>query len=190
MSPITPLLGLLCGAVGLLAPIYMALFVWLIKWDSEPSYVPGKGATDPFDPSFAIRGDLPGWLRWAQTCDSRFSGMYEAAITKAYGDGSYLRRTWAAYLWCGFRNRAQGLAAMLGHQTTWYIPTPFSTSEDRTGWTQGGGVWTFQRGADWQQWRKLGPVYLITGHQVYRLQDGTFLAVPVCTFKLALQANN
>lgn len=182
--------ALFCTLVGLLAPVYMLAFVWLIRWDATPSYADGKGPTQ-WDNSYIKRGDLPRWLRWAQTIDMRYpGGLYEPAIAAAYGAGPYWRQLWASYLWTGIRNRAHGLAAMLGKRSTDYIPDPFSADRDRTGWSNAGNVWTFTRPADGvtQTWRKLGPLYLVSGHQTYRLADGTFWAVPVVTLKRCGQA--
>ena len=170
--------------VGFLAPVYMLLFIWLIRWDSVPTWATDKGASDEYDPSFVVRGDLPGWLSWAQTMDARFpGGVYEPQIKAIVGGGALWRRLLASYVWCGLRNRAQGLAFAFGHQTTDYIPDPFSTDRDRSNWIAGDGVWTFVRGADRQVWMKFWWGHLITGHQVYRLQDGRFWAVPVFTVK-------
>jgi hypothetical protein len=183
---VTIFLAIVQTLVGLLAPAYMLIFVWAIKWDAEPSYLPGRGPDDGFDPSFTRRGHLPPWLDWAGTPDMPFpGGVYEAAIKSALGKGGRLRELWASYLWTGHRNRAHGLAAMFGHVTTDFIPDPFSLDRDRTGWTQAGQAWRFARGEDWQVWRKLGPVFLVYGYDAHKLIDGSFLAYRFFTFKMA-----
>lgn len=177
--------GLKNTLVGLLAPFVMLFLVFRIKWDSEPTWATSQGAANPFDPSFVVRGDLPEKYRDWQTMDCRFpGGMYEAAIRGYVGGGAWWRRLWASWVWAGWRNRAHGYAYRHGHQTTDYIPDPFSTDRDRTGWTREGNVWTFTRGDDAQSWRLLwGKTFLITGMQVYALRDGRFWAVPVFTLK-------
>jgi len=185
MSFVTPLIGLLCTLVGLTAPVYMAVLVWFIRWDKGQTYASPEGPT-VFDSSCTVRGDLPWIFGWAQTIDMRFpGGLYEPTMRNALGNGGYFRRLWASYIWAGHRNRAHGLTAYFGHETTDYIPDPFSTDRDRSAWVRGGNVWTFKRGADWQRWRKIGSVFLITGFQVYKLLDGRFMALPVCTLKKA-----
>ena len=182
----TILIGILQTLLGLiLAPVLMLAFVFLIKWDEAPSYLPGKGPNDAFDPSFVKRGHLPSWLAWFSTMDMPFpGGMYEPTIKSIVGGGAKWRLLLASYIWAGHRNRMQGLAYSLGHQTTDYIPDPFSTDRDRSNWIVGGNVWTFIRGADKQVWRKLGFFYLAYGHQVYKLQDGRFWAVHHFSAKL------
>ena len=182
-NPITPLIGLLCTLVGLLAPLYMLLLVWLIRWDDQPT-----PADDPWDVSVTVRGDLPRWLRWAQTMDQRFpGGLYEPAIMAALGNGGYWRRIWTSYLWTGHRNRAMGLAYLCGKPALDYIPDPWSTDRDRTGWTQTGNVWRFERSDVWKQIRMLGRFHIHTGFQVYRLADGSFWAVNLFTIRLFQQ---
>lgn len=167
------ILGLLPTLLGLLAPLYMLPMVFLIRWDSTPT---PSGSAD--DTSMIIRGDLPAWLSWAQTMDCRFpAGMYEPAMFKALGNGSYWRRLWTSYLWCGHRNRAQGLAGMLGRPTSDYIPNIDDPAADHSCWTVNGIVRRFERGEVWQTQRKLGAVRLIYGYEVYQLRDGRFWAV-------------
>lgn len=164
-------------SLAILAPwLGFVLHILSIRWDSEPTQgSPGK----PTPPT--IRGD-GHFLKWVyQTPDERYpGGTYEptvAAWLEKYG------KTICSYLWAGERNVANGLAAWLGHESTDYIPDPFSTDRDRTGWSNSGKVWTFTRGSDVQTWRKIGSVYLVTGFQVIRLPDGRFWAMPTITFK-------
>ena len=179
------IIGVLQGLIGLLAPLYMLVFVWFTKYDKEPSYVTPEGPI-PSDTSFCIRGDLPGWLKWAQTMDSRCNGYYEPSVLAYYGNGSYLRRQFATYMWLGHRNRAQGLAAMFGKKAVGYIPNPFDPNEDRTLWRQDGNVLEFYRETDgvYRKFRKIaGNPYWAWGYEVYRLRDGTFWAVNQVTIK-------
>ncbi len=178
--------GIIQTLIGLLAPIYMLVFVWFIKWDSSPSY--RNNTQTDWDPSFIRRGDLPKFLQWAQTMDERFpGGMYEPTITSMYGSGSYLRALFTSYMWAGHRNRAHGLAFNWGKSAVGYIPDPFDLSEsnDRTGWHQIENGWCFRRAEDgvWRKYSKLGPLWVVTGYEVYRLQDGTFWAVNQFTLK-------
>jgi len=167
----TIFIGIVQTLIGFLAPIYMVPLVFLIRWDS---FKTASGSAD--DPSFIVRGDLPGWARWAQTMDCRFpGGMYEKAITESLGDGGYWRRLWTSYQWCGLRNRAQGLAYSWGKSADGWIPDPFS--ERFAEWRVSGQVMRYEREGIWQAWRKVGPVWLVYGWQVYRLRDGTFWAV-------------
>lgn len=180
-NPITPIIGLICTLIGLLAPLYMMLLVWLIRWDEQPT-----PADDPWDVSVTVRGDLPRWLRWAQTMDQRYpGGLYEPAMMAALGNGGYWRRLWTSYLWTGHRNRAMGLAYLCGKPAIDYIPDPWSTDRDTTGWVQDGNVWRFDRPSDavWKNIRVIGSFQIHTGHQVYRLADGSFHAVPLFTIR-------
>lgn len=183
------LIGIFQTLFGLLAPIYMLFLVWFIKWDKTATYVNGTTSNPPADdPSLIKRGDLPKFLRWAQTMDMRYpAGMYEPAMREAYGNGSYARALWTSYLWTGHRNRAQGLAYMLGKPADKYIPDPFDTNpnNDRTGWIQTGNTWHFTRESDGmvRTYKKVGPIYLVWGYEVYRLSDGTFWAVNQFTIK-------
>lgn len=165
------IIGLFQTLFGLLAPLYMIPLVFLIRWDKDVS---GSGSLD--DPSMIVRGDLPNAFKWAQTMDCRFpAGMYELAMVKALGNGSYWRRLWTAYLWCGLRNRAQGLAYKLGKATNDWIPDPYDIR--RTEWVKSGSVMRYSRDDVWQTWRKIGPVWIVYGWQVYQLRDGSFWAV-------------
>ena len=179
--------GIVQTLIGLLAPIYMLVLVWFIKWDKTPSYRTADGPTD-WDPSFIIRGDLPQALQWAQTMDERFpGGMYEPTITKMYGNGSPLRALFTSYMWAGHRNRAHGLAFNWGKRAVGYIADPFDLSEsnDRTGWVELDDGWHFSRTSDgvWRNYKSLGPFWVVTGYEVYRLRDGTFWAVNQFTLK-------
>ena len=176
-------IGFFQSAIGLLAPFYMLLLVWFIKWDSVATYVNGSTDTpDPSDDSLIVRGDLPEFLKWAQTMDMRFpGGMYEPTVKSMYGNGSYLRKMFVSYYWAGHRNRAQGLAMMLGKPAADWIPNQFDPRPgyDKTGWTQDGDNWYFKREADgiFRNFKKVGPIYLVYGYEVYRLSNGKFWAV-------------
>jgi hypothetical protein len=185
------LIGLWQVFVGFWAWLYMIPICLLIKWDKEPSYANGVGPTKT-DSSFCIRGDLPSVFKELQTMDSRCSGYYEAPILRAYGDGSWLRRTWAAYLWLGHRNRAQGLAALRGKPAVDFIGDPLSDNpyEDKRGWVETKPRnWSFTREAD-GTWRKYCPFfwsktrYWVWGWEVYKKQDGSFWAVNQITWKV------
>lgn len=182
---IVTLKGLFCALVGLLAPIYMIVLVFFIKWDPKPSHA--KEPPQPDDLSFIIRGNLPKSLQWAQTMDSRFpGGMYEPTITKLLGNGSYLRRLLTSYIWCGHRNRAQGLPSLMGFTVDKVIPPRTSAVwYRRTFRLKFIEVLKYQDGPVWQTWLRLGPIYLVYGYEVYTLNNGTFRAVPICTLKKA-----
>ena len=159
----------------------MLVLIWFIRWDPLPT-----PADDPFDPSVTTRGDLPKWLRWAQTMDQRYpGGLYEPAIMAALGNGEHWRRLWTSYLWTGHRNRAMGLAYMLGKPALDYIPDPWSTDRDRTGWVLDKNTWTFTRESDqvWKKVRMYNKFHVHTGYQVYRLANGTFWAVNLFTIR-------
>jgi hypothetical protein len=181
---LTPLTGLLITLFGLTAPIYMLLLVWFIRWDKEGSYVTHDESLQD-DHSYVIRGDLPGFLRWAQTMDSRFpAGMYEAAMVASLGNESYLRRIWTSYQWCGLRNRAQGLSASFGKRSVGYISNPSDPNNRDQWWSKYEGfIWKYDRPEDgtWKRIVNLGPIAVTLGWQVYRLRDGNFWAVPVFT---------
>lgn len=162
---VTPLIGLILALVSfIVAPITMLFIVWFIKWDSLPS----NGA---YNQNPTIRGDLPYFLRWFQTPDERFpGGLYEPTVQSwldSYG------KIYCSYLWAGWRNQLMGLAAYLGRPTTDYIPESplgFWSRDDSFG-----NVWRYSC--------SLGFAKFVCGWQVYRKQDMTFLAVPVCTLK-------
>jgi hypothetical protein len=178
----TPLIGFLVTLFGLTAPVYMLFLLPFIRWDNEKTYAKPSGADDPFDSSLVIRGDLPSWLKWAQTGDSRFpAGMYEPAMRESLGDGSLLRRLWTSYQWCGLRNRAQGLAFMLGKPAVWYVP-----GEDEIVQTNYWSNHHFDRPTDgvWKHIHKIGNLAVSTGWQVYRKNDGAFWAVPLFTIRV------
>ena len=148
-----------------LAPIAMTLAVWFIKWDNEPSL--GSYPTDlEIKHNFIIRGDSPKWCSWLQPPDERWPGpMYEPAFEELY-----LKRgkVFAAWQNGALRNQLMGLAAAMGKPTTDYIP-------------ETNGFW--QRDDIWRLSVPIGPIRIVTGWQVYKKQDETFLAVPVCTLK-------
>lgn len=176
-------IGILQSLVGFLAYLYMIPFVFLIKWDKEPTYAFRTGPT-PFDPSLCIRGDLPDWLKWAQTGDSRISGYYEPQILAAYGNGSYWRRLWAAYLWLGVRNRAQGLAFKFGKPAVGYIPNPYDSREDLSLWDLNKMYFYREEDKVWKQIRTFLGIRFEYGNQVYKTEDG-FVAVNLFTLRKA-----
>lgn len=180
-------IGILQALIGFCAPIYMLFLVWFAKYDTEPSYVTDDGPI-PSDSTFCIRGDMPGWLKWTQTMDSRLNGYYEATMLRYYGNGSYLRRQFCTYMWLGHRNRAQGLAAKWGKKAIGFIPNPFSDdpNESKEFWTKTDKGWEFYRAEDdvYRKFKKLaGNYYWAWGYEVYRLRDGTFWAVNQITIK-------
>lgn len=155
----TPIKGFLCALLGLLAPLYMLVLVFFIKKDP----VATKSGS-PDDDSYIIRGDLPSWASWAQTMDCRFpGGMYEESVRKSYKSGFL----WCSYVWAGLRNRAQGLAHSMGKPALDFIP-PYE------------GFFKREPDEIWQ--RHLGKVTF--GWEVYRLNDGSFWAVPIFTARL------
>lgn len=172
----TPLFGLLVTLFGFLAPLYMLVLVWFIRWDKAATYANSRGP-DEFDSSLIIRGDLPGIFKWAQTGDCRFPmGAYEPAefaIYQKYG------KMIASYHWCGWRNRAQGLSFMLGKPAIGHIPDPNDKTVDQTGWNGN----HFERSEDgvWKHLINCGFFRLEVGNQVYRKTDGSFVAVPLFT---------
>jgi hypothetical protein len=157
---ITPLIGLLLTLVSLVvAPFGMLVAVWFIRWDDTPTN--GSYGQDP-----TIRGDLPHLLRWFQTPDERFpGGLYEPTVAAWLASGG---KSYCSYMWAGWRNQMMGMAAAFGKPATDYIP-------------EGNGFWS--RDDIWRYSLPLGPIRIVTGWQVYRRLDGTFLAVPVCTLK-------
>ena len=161
---IDPLKGLLIALFGLfVAPIAMLPLCLLIKWDSEPT-TGGDGG----EYSRTIRGDLRILGSIFATPDERFpGGLNEPTVVKwleKYG------KTWCSYLWAGTRNRAMGLAQLMGHETTDYIP-------------EGDGYW--ERGDIWRYGLTLGPVRIVIGWQVYGNVGPLkqFWAVPLFTIK-------
>jgi hypothetical protein len=179
----TPMMAMLVTLIGLLMPILMIPLVFLIRWDDKPTYV--RKFDDAFDQSFVRRGDLPWWLSWVATIDSRYpGGLYEPTMSRAVGSGGYLRRLWASYIWTGHRNRLHGMAAYFGCRAECDMKDPYDLNNWVDGkpallpdWEQSGNTWRYERGDVWQNMRK------ITGHQTYRLNDGTFWAIPVCNVK-------
>jgi len=157
--------GLFISLFGLfVAPIAMLPLCLFIKWDSVPT-TGGDGG----EYSRTIRGDIPGILgKLFATPDERFpGGLNEPTVVKwlaTYG------KTWTSYLWAGTRNRAMGLAKILGHETTGYIP-------------EGDGYW--ERNEIWRYGKSLGFVRLVIGWQVYGNvgPEKKFWAVPLFTIK-------
>lgn len=150
----------------LVAPLLMIPAMFLIKWDKEPSGG-GDGAY------VTTRGNLPWWLSWFETPDERLpGGLYEHAVQQwfEFGDrihlgfGKYL----ASYHWLGLRNRAMGLAAWLGTETTDYF-------------TEEPGMQ--HRGDLWKLLIPLGFGQIVLGYQVVRTLDKRFVAVPVISIK-------
>ena len=160
---LTPIAGFTLAVVSFIAaPILMLVAVWFVTWDTEPST--GSYADDPTVP-LTIRGDLPWWLSWFSTPDERCPGnTFEPTIMEMiekYG------KTVTTYYNLGLRNQLMGLAAALGKPSTAYAP-------EVNNW-QRGDVWAFSF--------PLLICRFVGGWQIYKLLDGTFLAVPVGTLK-------
>jgi len=157
---ITPLLGLFAALFGLLCPVLVLFTIPFIKWDKLPSS--GSWGTH-----YTIRGDLPNWLSWFSTPDERLpGGLYERTVEEVF---TKYGKTVCSYYWLGLRNRAMGLAVFLGKPTTDYIP------EEPMGFWERDDIWRYAK--------KLGKLKFVTGYQVYRKLDKSFVAVPVFTLK-------
>ncbi len=184
------LIGLFQTLFGLLAVIIMIPLVFFIKRDEYPSYCTALKDKDPFDPSYVRRGDLRIFRNIFQTMDMRFpGGMYEPSVAKTYGNGSYLRFLLTSYQWAGLRNRAQGLAQMLGKRADNYIQDPFDTDpkNDRSNWDfSKPNNLRFDRASDgvWKVVRIFGGIRVEYGYQVYKLANGNFWAVNLFTIRL------
>lgn len=152
--------------VGFLAPIYMIFLLPFINKD----------------------GNLPKWAQWAQTMDCPFpGGLYEPTMKTIYDKFGFYT---ASYYWAGWRNRAHGLAYIWGKPAVDYIPNPFSTDRDRSGWHN---LFFWRKDDDvWQQWVRAPllsfllrkDVYEVDGFEVWKLQDGTFRAGHILTLKV------
>lgn len=161
-----PLKGLFIALFGIfIAPLAMLPLCLCIKWDSTPT--PGG---DGAEYGRTIRGDLRILGSVFATPDERFpGGLNEPTVVKwleKYG------KTWTSYLWAGTRNRAMGLAMLLGQETTDYIP-------------EGDGYW--QRGDIWRFGVTIGFARFVVGWQVYGNvgPDKKYWAVPLFTIKRA-----
>lgn len=186
-SPLVPLTAIFCTLIGLLAPIYMLFFAFLIKWDKEKTYADNStGAEDQYDPSFIIRGDLPKFLQWAQTIDCRFpGGVYEQRVKKQLGDNpGFWRRYWTSYMWAGHSNRAHGLAAKFSIDAVADTTDPYDPVADHSNWVSDGNTWKFTNENDgvWQTRKPFLGGQLIYGYSVYRVRD-KLVALPVFTWK-------
>lgn len=165
MKYLAPITGLFIALFGIfIAPIAMLPLCLFIKWDKTESPGGDGGAY-----SSTIRGDLPGIFgKIFATPDERFpGGLNEPTVVKwlsTYG------KVWCSYLWAGTRNRAMGLAMMLGKETTDYIP-------------EGNGFWS--RDDVWRLGIPLGFLRLVIGWQVYGNvgPEKKFWAVPLFTLK-------
>lgn len=193
-SILTPLAAVIVTILGLLMPVLMIPLVFLIRWDIWPSYV--RRPDDQFDKSFVKRGDLPSWLSWVATIDSRYpGGLYEPTMARAVGDGGYWRRLWASYIWTGHRNRLHGMAAYFGRKAANDMKDPYDLNNwkggvgghpDLPGWTErSNGTWDYEDPATgvWQTIIKCPGFCVIVGHQTYQLENGDFWAMPVCNVK-------
>lgn len=158
---IPPIVGLLITLLNLLCPVLVLFALPFIRWD-EAATAPRNA--DGID---VVQGDLPAWLSWLSTPDIRLPGDTCEEAVKAM----YLKRgMWVtSWYWLGIRNCLMGLAVWAGKPTTDYIPE------------QPLGFW--RRGDLWRYAVVIGPLKLVLGYQVYKLLDGTFRAVPVCTLK-------
>lgn len=164
LAPMTyllaPILGLLIGLLSLTAPVLMLFALPFVKWDKTESF--GSYGRDS-----VMRGDLPDWLGWLRTPDERLpGGLYETEHANLYAKyGKWV----ASWYWLGVRNRLIGLGAMCGFEAQGYIP-------DELGFYRAGPVW--------QMSTKVGVIKFVIGHKVYKLLDGKFRAVPVCSVML------
>jgi hypothetical protein len=111
-------------------------------------------------------------LSWFQTPDERFpGGLYEPTVKDMLDKHGKIITSW---YWAGLRNQMMGLAAAVGKPTTDYIPESY-------------GFW--ERDNIWRLCFPFIFCRIVLGWQVYRKEDMTFLAVPVCTIKKKLKPN-
>jgi len=166
---IVPIQGLFVLLLNLLAPLIVFMGLPFIRWDNFESVGPQR--TNP--PTPTIMGDFPDWLSWLRTPDQRLPCDTGIPECKAMLDDK--GKVFTAWVWAGIRNPLMGLAVWLGEPTSDYAPEGVE------------GLWkrTDQFGTIWKYTKTIGKVRLITGHNVYKLIDGTYHSAPVFTAKWA-----
>lgn len=186
-SALGPVLGLFVQAMALLVRFYLAiplaavcyhqthnpaagliLLPWLgfvlhwasIKFDKVDSL---GGDANPA--SRTIRGDARLFKSLYQTPDERYPGDI---TIKTIQEWMRHGRWFSSYLWGGERNVLMGLARMLGHKTSGYIPEE--------------GMW-YRRDDVWRLSFDLGVLKIVVGWQVVMDLDKQHWAVPLFTVK-------
>jgi len=164
---LTPIQGILVLVLNLIAPLIVLICLPFIRWDGHQSVGPQR--TNP--PTPTEMGDWPEWLAWLRTPDQRLPCDTGIAECKQMLDEH--GKWFTAFVWAGIRNPLMGLACWFGSRTSDYIPEGVP------------GLWSRQDsfGYVWKYSLSLGPVWIITGHNVYRLIDGSFRSAPVFTVK-------
>lgn len=165
------------GLMLLAASLWVLVTPWATKaavkravWDAEPS-------TDQHGQGMTIRGDLQPKDMWRQTLDDRLpGGTYEPTVAKMLEEKG--RDATAAY-WIGRRNRAHGLRKKYG------VPSDQASYNTRFIEDAKGRVNGIRPDGSWYWQRKVGPFKVVAGHRIYKLLDGSYLAVPTATIKKA-----
>jgi hypothetical protein len=160
------------------APLYMAVFVWFIKWDTFCS--PGQGTDDLYETE---RGYLPRWLVWAMTVDCPYpGGLYEPTVkARLLARG----RMWCSYVWSGLRN-PMGISMWFAQKALGPIPD-YSSTTPVAGWEQVGTAWHYERIEDgmWKRVWWVGRVKFERGWEVYRRMDSvSYCRIPHFTLRL------
>lgn len=150
----------------LLPMVMVGIALIFAKWDTVPTKPLNHSAEDDV---LLIQGDLPKAAWFLGTPDQRLPGDTSIKEVKAIYDkyGRFI----CSWLWLGQRNTFMNLASRWGHETTDFAPEGVM------------GLW--ERGNDWKYTKKIGKVLFITGYNIYKRENGTFVAAPVFTFKWA-----
>jgi hypothetical protein len=154
----------------LLAPIYMLVLVWFIKWEDTPRS--GQGADDLY---LTIRGYLPKPLRFAQTIDCPYpGGMYEITVKErleAHG------KLWCSYVWSGWRN-PMGISG--------FFQKPAENPNSLIG-VQSGNTLEFSRYSDgyWKVQKNFKNFMIQYGWEIYKVSDSEeYIMIPHLTARI------